>query len=267
MNIFCSKHGYGDLWMTESTICFIRVHEVIFENDKNYYSSTPFHSYYFYCFRPGACKAGKLDPAGRRLSVDVDALHYTLANHSVSKTGADYFRSSSPQEVNNQSIKADFQWPFSKRSSLDLGVKTSFSQVNNDLLFENNVGNAAWVRDDSRSNLFKYDENINSAYAIFKRTINPKWMYQVGVRVENTIAKGYLEGVRVEDLWVGCFLPDHTAKLLGSQSVPDLYDGQGLFCRESLSAAFQILPGRVEPYLEYLQGQLYLSISGQPNDR
>lgn len=152
---------------------------------------------------------GKLDSTGKKLSVDLDALRYTSAYHSVSRTDVldditekplyveDYFRSSSPQQVSNQSVKADFKWPFSKKISLEMGAKMSFSRIDDNLVFENNDGANGWVKDSSRSNLFKYDEDIAAVYVIVNHKINSRWAYQVGTRLENTAAKGYLDGEKV----------------------------------------------------------------------
>ncbi|HEY6899398.1 MAG TPA: outer membrane beta-barrel protein, partial [Puia sp.] len=153
---------------------------------------------------------GKLDSLGRKLNMDFDALRYTSTNNSVSKTETslvtrDYFRSFSPQHVDNQSLKADYHLPLNKAASLDAGVKVSFSQINNDLLFENNrgdsnnTGGSLWVKDDRRSNLFRYDENVYAAYLVLNQRLSSRWSYQLGTRVENTVAKGYLEESRVVD--------------------------------------------------------------------
>ena len=149
---------------------------------------------------------GKLDSSGKRLGVDLDALHYTSSYNSVSRTDAlervtnkmlyvqDYFRSSSPQEVSNQSVKADFKWPLRKQLSLEMGAKLSFSRINNNLVFENNDGANGWTRDNGRSNMFRYDEDIAAAYAVVDHAISARWAYQAGIRLENTMAKGYLNG-------------------------------------------------------------------------
>lgn len=154
---------------------------------------------------------GKLDSSGKRLTIDFDALEYTSKNNSVSKTDAldlisnqsiftkDWFRSSSPQKISNQSIKADFECPVNKKLSLDFGLKSSFSKINNNLLFEDRIAENVWVNDPGRSNLFKYNENINALYGILNHKVNAKWSYQLGIRLENTIAKGWLEGEKVVD--------------------------------------------------------------------
>lgn len=152
---------------------------------------------------------GKLDSSGKKVSVDFDALEYRSKNNSVSKTDAldiatqmplfvrDWFRSASPQKISNQSVKVDFEWPVNKMLSFDFGAKTSFSRIDNNLLFENRVTEQEWTKDFNRSNAFKYNENINSVYAILNRKVNAKWAYQLGVRLENTAAKGWLEGAEV----------------------------------------------------------------------
>lgn len=162
---------------------------------------------------------GKLDSSGKQISIDFDALEYRSKNNSISKTDAldlltnqslyiqDWFRSSSPQNISNQSLKVDFEWPANKNTSFDFGAKTSFSKINNNLLFEDRVAEDVWVKDPKTSNLFKYNENINALYAILNRTVNTKWSYQLGLRVENTIAKGWLESVKAVDRNYTNFFP------------------------------------------------------------
>ncbi len=154
---------------------------------------------------------GKLDSSGKILSMDFDALGYTSTNNSFSRTDVlnvtnnkvlyvrDNFRSSAPQRVSNQSFKTDFQWPLDGKTSLDIGAKASFSTIDNRILFENNTGGNSWVKDNSRSNLFRYNEKIYAGYVVLNRTISAHWACQLGFRIENTVAKGYLEGARVVD--------------------------------------------------------------------
>lgn len=152
---------------------------------------------------------GKLDDKGKTMSIDVDALTYDSKNKSISKTEAldldnlqplfvkDWFRSTAPQKINNQSVKVDFEWPIRKNLSLDFGLKAAVSKVNNNLLFEDHQTEGNWIRDENRSNLFQYNEYINSAYGILNGKVNARWSYQLGLRIENTLAKGWLEGIKV----------------------------------------------------------------------
>lgn len=152
---------------------------------------------------------GKLDSLGKTLSIDYDALAYRSKYSSNSNTteldaltgGSLYdvntFRTASPQNINNQSVKADFDWPVNKKANLSFGGKSSFSKINNTFLFENLVPDNSWVTDPGQSNRFRYNENINSIYGNFSYKMSPVWSYQLGVRIENTVAKGWLEDQRV----------------------------------------------------------------------
>ncbi|RKR82924.1 outer membrane receptor protein involved in Fe transport [Mucilaginibacter gracilis] len=153
---------------------------------------------------------GKLDATGKILSVDYDALAYRSGNTSNSTntelnpfTGGtindlDIFRTTSPQHINNQSIKADIDWPLrDKKGTLSFGGKASFSKINNTFLFENLANGAIWIADAHQSNQFLYQENINALYGNFNYKLNTVWSYQVGLRLENTIAKGWLENNEV----------------------------------------------------------------------
>ena len=53
-----------------------------------------------------------------------------------------------------------------------------------------NVGMVLNMVDDTRSNQFIYDENINAVYMNGSKQIK-KWSFQGGLRLENTVAKGY----------------------------------------------------------------------------
>jgi hypothetical protein len=147
---------------------------------------------------------GKPDASGKRLTLDVDGLRYVSGYRSVSQTVVakrvdDLFRSESPQQVSNLSVKADFKWPVSKVLSLEMGAKASFSGVNDNLVFENSDGGFGWVKDDTRSNVFRYEEDIAALYVLVNHTLSSRWAYQAGVRLENTSSKGWLNGVQAVD--------------------------------------------------------------------
>ena len=149
---------------------------------------------------------GKLDATGKMLSVDYDALAYRSDNNSNStNTNLDpltgnaindlnVFRTASPQHINNQSIKADLDLPLrNKKGTLSIGGKTSFSKISNNFLFENLIGGDVFLNDPNQSNSFRYKENINALYGNFSYKLSSAWSYQLGLRMENTVAKGWLE--------------------------------------------------------------------------
>lgn len=150
------------------------------------------------------------DSLGKKMNIDLDGLKYTSTNNSESRTDVldptdkvlyirDHFRSFAPQEVTNWSAKTDFTLPMNGKTSVEFGGKASFSAISNTLLFENNTGNNTWLKDNSRSNIFKYDETIYAGYFVLNHTLSSKWAFQLGIRVENTNALGYLEGKKAVD--------------------------------------------------------------------
>jgi len=151
----------------------------------------------------------KLDSLGKKMNIDYDLLLYNSRNNSLVETTSlnptdnisinklGIFRSSSPQNIKNNSIKIDFEWPFNKDISLDFGGKVGFSNINNNLTFEHNVEMDTWTKDESRSNDFIYNENIGAFYISLNHAISKKWSYQLGSRLENTSAKGWIENIEV----------------------------------------------------------------------
>ncbi|SDG75434.1 Outer membrane receptor proteins, mostly Fe transport [Flavobacterium omnivorum] len=153
----------------------------------------------------------KIDSLGKALTFDLDFLKFISRNNSVSATdmidqmtnnplfNLNTFRSSSPQENTIGSFKMDLEYPVNERFSFDIGLKSSISVIDNNLIFENRSSENVWENDILRSNLFKYDENINAVYGLFNHELSSKWSYQIGVRFENTISKGWLQKVKVID--------------------------------------------------------------------
>ncbi|MDR6804279.1 hypothetical protein J2Y45_001548 [Dyadobacter sp. BE34] len=140
----------------------------------------------------------KLNDKGRELAVDANYLNYhtngrqdlesRLFNADGAMTSRELFRYRTPSEINIYTLKADYVHPLKNKGRLEAGFKSSY--VDNDFVFNHyntNDGNA--VIDNRRSNHFQYRENINSAYTSGEK----RWArfgMQLGLRLENTIAKG-----------------------------------------------------------------------------
>jgi len=92
-----------------------------------------------------------------------------------------------PSDINIYSIKSDYTHPF-KGGRLEAGIKSSYVK-NDNIVDYQRLAADKWIPD-SRSNHFIYDENINAAYVTLNKQFK-KWTLQGGLRVENTIAKGY----------------------------------------------------------------------------
>jgi len=140
-----------------------------------------------------------LDTAGKELSMDADYSHfhnsqsnnYTnnfyLADGTTLRTSS-ILRNSLPSQINISTFKADYTNPFGKTMKLEAGMKFSYGNTNNDLRTDSLLNNN-WVTDAGRTNLYKYNENINAGYLNFSKTWK-KTSLQLGFRAEQTNSKG-----------------------------------------------------------------------------
>ncbi|MCF3110123.1 TonB-dependent receptor [Niabella sp. CC-SYL272] len=139
------------------------------------------------------------DSAGREFSVDLDQGYYenrgsnalttNVYNPDNSKRGNTVLLNGDfPSVIHIYSGKMDYVHPFNKNLKLETGIKSSFVNTDNNVLYRRDTS-TGWYQDKQRTNHFIYKENINAAYAIVTATIK-KWEFTGGLRVENTNAKG-----------------------------------------------------------------------------
>ena len=138
------------------------------------------------------------DTTGTELTVDLDYIGYRNTSDMLLTTefydnmhqqSSDplLLKGHLPSDINIYSIKSDYTHPF-KGGRVEAGIKSSYVK-NNNIVDYQRLNADKWVPD-SRSNQFIYDENINAAYVTVNKQLK-KWTLQGGLRVENTIAKGY----------------------------------------------------------------------------
>jgi outer membrane receptor protein involved in Fe transport len=141
----------------------------------------------------------QFDSTGRELTADFDFIAYDNVSNMTLTTD---FANGSGQPVGNElilkghlpslikiySFKSDYTHPLKKGGRIEAGIKSSFVKNNNLVGYERWDG-GKWLPD-TRSNHFIYDENINAAYLNVNKQVK-KWSFQAGLRLENTVAKGY----------------------------------------------------------------------------
>lgn len=125
------------------------------------------------------------------LRMDLDYLHYQMLgkqdfdNQSLQPGGYDsVFRSTIPTTIDIYSGKLDAQTTLASSTTLLTGIKLSSSHTDNAATYQNLV-NQQWVTDDTRSNHFIYQENIQAAYASIESKYH-KLTFQAGLRYEHT---------------------------------------------------------------------------------
>ncbi|MES2773212.1 MAG: TonB-dependent receptor [Bacteroidota bacterium] len=142
----------------------------------------------------------EFDSLGTELTADADYVGYTTVNNQMfnnyfydkndqKKQPDELLKSSLPQDIKIFSAKVDFTKPINKTTKFEAGLKTSFVTTDNDALYQNWANNE-WQTDLGRTNHFIYKENINAAYVNASKELSKKWSAQLGLRLENTIAKG-----------------------------------------------------------------------------
>ncbi|SHG96924.1 TonB-dependent receptor domain-containing protein [Flavobacterium johnsoniae] len=142
----------------------------------------------------------KLDSIGRKVSVDVDYFTYD-SKFDKNFTAKSYLpdgtyqntnqaaRNNSNQNIDNFSLKADFEHPM-KAVNLSYGGKVSFVKSNSDVFYYNTISGSE-VLDPNQSNVFEYKENNQAVYLNGNKKINDKFSVQFGFRLENTQTNGY----------------------------------------------------------------------------
>ena len=146
------------------------------------------------------------DKKGRELTVDLDYLTYQtrldqqFVNTSFYPDGILYDSSLStghlPANIQIKSAKTDYAQPLPGGIRLNTGLKTSYTRTDNLADYFNIVGQVAQP-DYDKTNHFIYRENINAAYINAAKGFS-RLSFQLGLRFENTIAKGHQLGNAVK---------------------------------------------------------------------
>jgi hypothetical protein len=142
---------------------------------------------------------GKLDTNGTLLTSDLDYVRITNRGESnyynyytdlaTGQTVKDFLYTSTPNAYNIYSGKIDLSLPLDQLSKLELGVKASRVNSDNNYPFYFNNNNNL-VLDPTRSNHFKYLESIYAGYLNWNWTISKTFNAQSGLRVEHTSSNG-----------------------------------------------------------------------------
>lgn len=135
---------------------------------------------------------------GRELSADLNYLHYntngdqSLLNYLYlpdgSLTSSNRFLYHLPSAIDIYTVRADYVHPLKNKGKLEAGFKSSVVDNNNVADYYDIIGQLQKI-DNTKSNHFRYHENINAAY-INTRKSWKRLGAQLGFRIENTKALG-----------------------------------------------------------------------------
>jgi hypothetical protein len=132
------------------------------------------------------------------LTVDVDYVNYSSLKNSGMNT--QYFkpdgqqdnisetvRNNMPSSIKIGVVKFDYTQKLWK-GKLETGLKSSLVATDNDMVFETKQAN--WIVDTTRSNHFRYKENLNALFLNYSGNFSKEIKFQVGLREEHTNAIG-----------------------------------------------------------------------------
>ena len=94
-------------------------------------------------------------------------------------------------------FKLDYTKPFSDVFTLETGSQYFINDVGNDYMVEN-LENGTWVVDVSQTNIFDYNQKVLGVYATGAYE-KEKWGLKLGLRVEDTDLKTYLQNTGEEN--------------------------------------------------------------------
>ena len=218
-----------------------------------------------------------IDSAGQEITADLDYVQYRstsfqpLYSFNYDRFGAPTSSSTLlgdlPQDITIYSGKSDYSLPLKKGAKFEAGLKSSYVTTDNNAVY-NNLLNNQQVLDSGRSNHFIYKENINAAYLNYSRPLGKKWSAQLGLRLENTTAKGNSAGYEFDKVKNKFVYGEKTFKRDYTQLFPTIY----LQYKANEKNQFVINYGRrinrpdygdLNPFVHFLD--LYTFEQGNPN--
>lgn len=218
------------------------------------------------------------DSTGREISADVDHLRYNASNtQSLFNSYVDNNQpkmpdtlfGNLPQNIYIYSAKVDYVHPFKKGLKFEAGFKTSFVETDNVARYDSLINNTMQL-DSARRNDFVYKENINAAYINFSKQLSKKISAQLGLRLENTTAKGHSTGYAFDTNKEKFVDFDTTFNLNYTQLFPTLYVQYAINQKHSLGVNYGRRIRRpdyesLNPFVEFIDRYTYEQ--GNPNLR
>jgi len=138
---------------------------------------------------------------GPEITANLDYLAFatnnnqTFLNQSQATTGSvstDQLNGNLPAAIHIYSAKADYSQPLAGGWKLESGVKSSYTNTDNQANYFNIINGIA-LTDNDKTNHFLYREAINAGYINFNKDFK-RLSVQAGLRIENTDSRGHQLG-------------------------------------------------------------------------
>ena len=139
------------------------------------------------------------DSTGRELTADIDVVKYDVTNTqnftnvsftpTMVKQFEDNLLGDIPMKISIYSAKMDYTRPLKKDGKIEMGWKSSYVENDSRANYFNVIEEESHP-DYTKTNYFRYKENINAAYINFNKKLSKKFEMQSGLRFENTNYSG-----------------------------------------------------------------------------
>ena len=136
--------------------------------------------------------------SNNEITADIDYIKYNSENNQLfvnhiyypdgTTVSRDQLKGFLPSDIQIVSAKTDYTKTYKKGLKLEAGLKSSFVKTDNEAVYSIMNG-GSWDVDYSKTNHFKYEENINAVYINANKQVK-KFTFQAGLRFENTNYKG-----------------------------------------------------------------------------
>lgn len=140
----------------------------------------------------------RFDSTGKTLTADADYVAYSThikqsyKNDVYTEDGVNTYRDEQsgdlPSDIRIYAFKSDYSQPLTGNAKFDAGLKTSYTQTDNDAVYTITQDNLT-QNNYNLSNHFKYDEMINAAYVNYSKGFK-RMDLQAGLRFESTQLDG-----------------------------------------------------------------------------
>lgn len=139
---------------------------------------------------------------GHEWTVDADFVHYGGKNRNdlntqyynvenVQSRPSQDVQNNMPSTINILAFKTDYALPTKNGAKWEMGLKSSYVNADNNTIYDTlQQETRQWLPDASRSNQFKYNENINAAYLNYAGKLGKNLKVQAGLRAEHTHSIG-----------------------------------------------------------------------------
>ena len=147
----------------------------------------------------------KLDDNGQKLTADLQYEIRESNEFSLIEDNTTFpnFQVRPSEKINTDEdnktylAQLDYVLPIGENAQFEAGYRGDFSKTTTDYTLDQEVGTSgSYIRNDSISNIFTYEQNVNAVYSQYGNKFG-SFSFLLGLRLENTVMKGSVDAENV----------------------------------------------------------------------